>query len=97
MCSKKKRKFLKQQYNNHNNYKPIYHNENKLQQDRETILNYLKERKDTYLSKNELIKNCYLNYYGKSEITNTIKHIIQFYNINIKIKPGKNGGYMYYE
>lgn len=96
MSSKKYRRKLKEQYNHkqHNSY--LFHDYNKLQEDRELILNYLKENPNTVIKRRELINNLPLNYDGLNEITSAIKHIIKEYNASIFTKSGYNGGYMYY-
>ena len=97
MSSKKHRKKLREQYNNPRDYKPVYHDVYKLKQDREAIINYLKERQNTYVTSDELVKNCNLNYGTKTEIHHSINYIRKYDNIAISTKRGRNGGYMYHE
>lgn len=97
MTSKKKRKKLKQQYTTTPIHQPKFHNLNKLKEDQQNILSYLKKKPNTVINRTELIKNLNLNYYNRNEITQTIKHIKQNYNVKITSKQGYNGGYIYHE
>ena len=96
MSSKKYRKKLKEQYNHkqHNSY--LFHDYNKLQEDRELIYNYLKQNPNTLITRSQLIKNLPLNYNELNAITSNVKYITQHYKVSIISKKGRNGGYIYY-
>lgn len=97
MSSKKHRKKLKQQYYNVKNYNLSRDTENKLVHDMDTVYHYLKEKSNTYVNSDDIIKNCDLYFTNRTQISTIINHVIKCYNVVIVTKSGRNGGYMYYE
>ena len=92
MASKKKRKKLKEQYNNKNK------ESNKLfLRDRETVLNYFKNNPNRLITSKEIMENNNILFSSQSSVSSTIKAINDHTDINIQSKKGKNGGYIYYE
>ncbi|MGN0967463.1 MAG: hypothetical protein ACI4OP_07820 [Candidatus Coprovivens sp.] len=91
MTSKKKRKKLKEQYNNKSKIP------NKLfLRDRELVLNFLKNHPNEFITAQEIINNNNLEFDNTSGVSRTIKAINYYTNFNIQTKKGKNGGYIYY-
>ena len=92
MSSKKYRKKLKEQYTKPKKFH-FLDKDHHAEEDREKILNFLRENPNQYFTSVELIAYALLYYETSSTVSQNIRYIRENLDANIVSKRGK--GYMY--